>query len=270
MAAAKKIAEEMLPPEPVHGEDVIVIRKWWVASVVAGLIGFALGGVMVYFITASSFERAASVQADALAQQQAAAAAQAAAQAPAAGAAQAQPPAPPARLDNVTDGGNPSLGPSDAKVTVIEFSDFQCPFCKRWRDDTLDALRKQYGDQIRIVYRDFPLTSLHPEAQKAAEAAGCANEQGKFWEFHDLLFANQATLGVDAYKQHAVTLGLNAEQFNACLDGDKYASEVAADVKDGNSYGVSGTPTFFINGVRLVGAQPLAAFQSVIDQELKK
>jgi len=153
---------------------------------------------------------------------------------------------------------------------VIEFSDFQCPFCKRFHDDTYDALRQKYGDKIHFVYRDFPLTSIHPEAMKAAEAADCANEQGKFWEMHDLIFSTQASIGVANSKQLAQQLGLDTDKFNQCLDSDKYAQEIQADLSDGNTYGVSGTPTFFINGVRVVGAQPLAAFTTIIDQELNK
>jgi protein-disulfide isomerase len=130
---------------------------------------------------------------------------------------------------------------------------------------------EQYGDQIRIVYRDFPLTSIHPDAQKAAEAGECADEQGRFWEMHDLIYANQVIgLSVDALVSYAGQVdGLDTEELRECVESGKYAEEVAADLRDGSTYGVSGTPTFFINGYRLVGAQPLAAFTALIDQELQ-
>lgn len=155
-------------------------------------------------------------------------------------------------------------------MTIVEFSDFQCPYCKRFRDQTFDALIEQYGDQIRIVYRDFPLDSIHPEARKAAEAAECADDQGKFWEYHDLVYANQQVtgLGLEALGGFAEELELDMDEFNECLESGKYADEVSADLADGTRYSVTGTPTFFINGVRLVGAQPLAAFTAIIDQEL--
>jgi protein-disulfide isomerase len=165
--------------------------------------------------------------------------------------------------------GDPQIGPDDAKVTIVEFSDFQCFYCKRFRDTTLDALVEKYGDNIRFVYRDYPLP-MHPQAQAAAEAAECANEQGKFWEMHDLLFANQEVLSDDAYAGFAGQLGLNTQQFGDCLSNHKYAGEVAADQQDANAYGVSGAPAFFVNEQMVVGAQPLSVFESLVDQELNK
>jgi protein-disulfide isomerase len=168
---------------------------------------------------------------------------------------------------SVKTDGDPQIGPDNAKVTIVEFSDFQCPYCKRFRDETLNVLVEKYGDDIRFVYRDYPLPS-HPQAQKAAEAAECADEQGKFWEMHDLLYSNQESLSDDLYTVFAAQLGLDTQKFNDCLSSNKYAEEVAADLQDGQAYGVTGTPTFFVNGQVLVGAQPVSAFEALIDQEL--
>jgi protein-disulfide isomerase len=163
---------------------------------------------------------------------------------------------------------DPARGPEDAAVTIIEFSDFQCPYCGRFFQQTLPQLMQQYGDRIRFVYRDFPLDQIHPNARNAAIAAECADDQGRFWEYHDLLFSNQQALGVPDLKRYAEQLGLDADAFAECLDSQKYNEEVSADLRDGIQAGVSGTPTFFINGRRVVGAQPLQTFQTIIDQAL--
>jgi protein-disulfide isomerase len=124
-----------------------------------------------------------------------------------------------------------------------------------------------YGNRIRFVYRHYPLPN-HPRARPAAEAAQCAHEQGKFWEYHDRLFENQALLGDEDLKQHAARLGLDAAQFNACYDSQKYKADVDTDIRAGNEAGVSGTPAFYINGRMLSGAQPFEAFKRIIDEEL--
>lgn len=167
---------------------------------------------------------------------------------------------------------DPFLGNEEAPVTVIEFSDFECPFCKRFHNSTLDQLISDYVDtgKIKFVYRDFPLTSIHPNAQKAAEAAECADDQGKFWKMHDLLFDRSPALSEDKLTNYAEELGLNVEQFQDCLASGKYADEVGKDFADGLAAGVNGTPTFFINGERLIGAQPFSAFQAIIDKQLEK
>jgi protein-disulfide isomerase len=162
----------------------------------------------------------------------------------------------------------PVRGPATAPVTIVEFSDFQCPYCGRLIP-TLDQVKAKYGDKVRIVFRQFPLP-MHPNAQKAAEASLCANEQGKFWEMHDAMFKNQQELAVDNLKSKAAALGIKADSFNQCLDSGKYASKVQEDQKAGSAAGVNGTPAMFINGRFLNGAVPLEQITSVIDDELKR
>lgn len=168
----------------------------------------------------------------------------------------------------VDEANNPSFGPADAPITIIEFSDYECPFCTRWHAEVWPKLQQTYGDKIRLVYRDFPLYSIHPNAGAAAEAANCANEQGKFWEYHDLLFQASDGLGRQAYETYASQVNLDVEGFKACLDEKRYAEEVTADFEFARQLGVQSTPTFFINGVALIGAQPFEVFQEVIDLEL--
>ena len=166
---------------------------------------------------------------------------------------------------------DPVKGSESAPVTIIEFSEYECPFCKRFFDQTFSQIEENYikTGKVRYVFRDFPL-GFHQYAQKAAEAAECADEQGKFWQYHDKLFENQDALGIDSLKQYAKELSLNAVKFNNCLDSGKMASEVEKDLSDGLEYGVEGTPMFFINGVGLSGAQPYSAFEQIIEQELDK
>jgi protein-disulfide isomerase len=162
----------------------------------------------------------------------------------------------------------PAKGPEGAPVTIVEFSDFQCPFCSRAKT-TVDDVVKQYGDKVRLVFRHFPL-SFHQEAPKAAEASACAADQNKFWEYHDKLFANQAALKVDDLKKAAADLGLDTARFNECLDSGKKAELVKKDTTDGEKAGVTGTPAFFINGIVLSGAVPAEEFKAIIDAELSK
>ena len=183
-----------------------------------------------------------------------------------------------AKVD-VKQGQLPPLGNKNAKVTIVEFTDFQCPFCKRFFDDALVSIKKEYIDtgKAKLAIRHFPLTAIHPNAFAAGEASECANEQGKFWEYHDLLFKDQtkweSQTGNDAkntFISSAEGLGLNSGVFTSCLSSGKYKANVDKDLSDGQTAGVSGTPTFYINGQQLVGAQPLASFKTVIDQELSK
>jgi protein-disulfide isomerase len=175
----------------------------------------------------------------------------------------------PPRLEVEIETTDPSLGRTSAPVTLIEFSDFQCPFCQRVAP-TLKKLRETYGDKVRIVWKDFPLTQIHPQAFKAGEAAHCAGDQGKYWEYHDRLFANQQSLQPDDLKKHATDLGLDAAAFNACLDTSKYGERVRNGVAQGQRLGVNSTPTIYINGRMLSGAQPYETFVSVIDEELSR
>lgn len=162
----------------------------------------------------------------------------------------------------------PAKGPANAPVTIVEFSDFQCPFCSRLTP-TLAEVEKKYGDKIRLVFRQYPLP-FHQNAQKAAEASLCAADQGKFWELHDAMFGNQGELGVDQLKAKAASLGLNADKFNKCLDSGEKAAAIQADVKAGSAAGVSGTPAMFINGRFINGAVPIDNITTVIDDELRR
>jgi protein-disulfide isomerase len=174
----------------------------------------------------------------------------------------------PLRID-VDDVGAPAKGPKDAPVTIVEFSDFQCPFCSRVVP-TLDRLKDSYGDKVRLVFRQFPLHSLHPDAQKAAEASLCAHDQDKFWEMHDAMFADQQGLGLDQLKAKAAELELDGEVFAECLESSRYADRVAADLEAGTNAGVSGTPAMFINGRFLSGAQPYEQIAAIVDDELRR
>lgn len=162
----------------------------------------------------------------------------------------------------------PAKGVPGAPVTIVEFSDFECPYCSRLIP-TLEEVMQKYGNQVRLVFRQFPL-SIHPDAPKAAEAALCANEQGKFWEMHDAMFHDQKGLAVDGLKAKAVTLGLKADQFNQCLDSGKFAAAVKADMEAGEAVGVNSTPAMFINGRFVLGAVPMEQITTVIDDELQR
>lgn len=180
------------------------------------------------------------------------------------------PPAPKIDFAKLPDD-DPVAGKADAKVTIVEFSDFQCPFCGKFYNDAYQQLKKDYIDtgKVKLVYRDFPL-GFHPEAQKAAEAGECADDQGKFWQMHDKIFSNQSTMSVDGYKKWAKELGLDSAKFNQCLDSGTKASEVQKDESDGQAAGIGGTPSFFINEKLVVGAQPYSVFKAAIDAELAK
>jgi protein-disulfide isomerase len=160
----------------------------------------------------------------------------------------------------------PSRGPAAAPVTIVEFSDFECPYCSR-AEETVSEVMRVYGDKIRLVYRDLPLPN-HKNAPKAAEAAHCAGEQGKYWEMHAKLFANQRALEVPALKGYAKDLKLDQAKFDKCLDSGATAAIVEENRKVGNEAGVNGTPAFFVNGVLISGAQPFDAFKEIIDAEL--
>jgi predicted DsbA family dithiol-disulfide isomerase/Skp family chaperone for outer membrane proteins len=165
--------------------------------------------------------------------------------------------------------GFPTKGPANAPVTIVEFSDFECPYCGGLFP-TLQQVEKNYAQQIRIVYRQFPLANIHPHAQKAAEASLCANDQKKFWEMHDSMFGNQKELSMADLKQRAVDLKMDAQAFNTCLDSGKYVAAIQADIQEGARNGVNGTPALFINGRFLSGNQPYAEIKELIDDELQR
>jgi protein-disulfide isomerase len=158
-------------------------------------------------------------------------------------------------------------GEPSAPVTIIEFSDFQCPYCRK-AHATLKELLSKYEGRVRLAYRDFPLSQVHPQAHRAAEAARCAGEQGKFWAYHDLLFDSPARWSDEDFSKAARTVGLDVPQFQACLSGGKFRSQVDEDLKEGTLAGVDATPGFFINGTFLSGSQPLATFEEIVDAEL--
>jgi protein-disulfide isomerase len=168
----------------------------------------------------------------------------------------------------VSIGKAPAKGPAGASIEIIEFSDFQCPFCQK-ANAIVDQVLKAYGDRIRFAYRHFPLPN-HPDARPAAEASQCAADQDKFWPYHDRLFANTTRLAPADLKQHAADLGLDAAAFNACVDSRKYSADVQADIEAGVEAGVDATPAFFINGRMVSGAQPFDVFKRVIDEELAR
>ena len=173
--------------------------------------------------------------------------------------------------------GAPDLGEKTAKVTMVEFSDYQCPFCGRYATQTMAQVIDEYvkTGKVHYVFRNFPLEQIHANAEKAAEAAACAGDQGKYWEAHDRFFKNQSALDAKEMKGHAVVLGLDPEKFQQCLDTGKYAAKVKADLAEGQKYNVRGTPAFFfgtevkdskLHAVKfLSGAQPIDKFKEVID-----
>lgn len=192
-----------------------------------------------------------------------------------AGTQETAPAAQPGQKVDVEIGHLPTLGNKDAKVTMIEFSDFQCPFCRSFWRDTLPQIKKEYIDtgKVRFAYRHLPL-DFHAGAVPAAEASECANEQGKFWEMHDKIFEEQDKQGTgtiqfttDDVKKWAKGIGLNLD---SCLDSKKYSNNVTDDLKEAQRIGANGTPTFVINGQVAVGAQPFESFKAIIDAELTK
>lgn len=174
----------------------------------------------------------------------------------------------PLRTD-VAVAGHPSRGPEQASVTIVEFSEFQCPFCKSFAA-TLDRVMKEFASDARLVFRQFPLAEIHPMAEKAGEASLCAQEQGKFWQLHDLMFKDQANLKVEDLKTKAAGLGLDRAAFNACLDSGKYAQRIQQDMREGAVAGASGVPSAFINGRFLNGARPYEEVAAIIKEELQK
>jgi len=176
---------------------------------------------------------------------------------------------PPIQRIEVSVQGAPVKGGEKAPVTIVEFSDFHCPFCKRVVP-TLAQLESKYGEKIKLVFRDFPIESLHPSVSKAHEAARCADEQGKFWAYHDKLFAGPANSSPELLNRFAKEVGLEAAAFETCLSSGKHQGVIKKDIEEGRRLGVTGTPAFFINGRLFTGAQPFEAFARVIDEELAR
>ncbi len=174
----------------------------------------------------------------------------------------------------ISEGGAVVKGKEDAPLTIVEFSEYQCPFCARYVEDAYLQIWEEYGDQIRYIFRDFPL-SFHQHAQTMAEGARCAGDQDQYWEMHDLLFEKNAEWSVEEdvstlLAGYTSQLGLDVKEFNNCLDSGKYTQAVKDDFALGQSVGVSGTPTFFINGQQLIGAQPFEAFKTIIEEALNQ
>jgi protein-disulfide isomerase len=164
--------------------------------------------------------------------------------------------------------GFPSRGPAEAPVTIVEFSDFECPYCAQLVG-TLERVRADFPESVRLVFRQFPLNNIHRNAQKAAEASLCASEQGKFWEMHDLLFKNQGRLEKNHLLEYAGTAELDVDEFHACLDADRHAASVVEDIKAGVAAGVGGTPALFVNGRPLAGAATFDDIVLLVREELK-
>jgi protein-disulfide isomerase len=217
------------------------MRKPLVVNIIVGVVGIIIGAGIMYVMTRSPGQGGAAASSTTA-----------------------------VHIDYVNVGKLPPQGSPDAKVKIVEFADFQCPYCKKWNDTTAPALKEKYGDKIVIYFRHYPLTSIHPQAMDGAVAAECAAEQNKFWEMHDGLFETQDAINLHNSQALAGKLGLDMTKFNSCMANNPGQANINADVLDGVSYGVAGTPTFLINGVRLLGALPLERFTAVIDQELAK
>ncbi len=174
----------------------------------------------------------------------------------------------PPRVEPVIEAYNPTRGPVDAPVTLVEYTDFQCPYCGR-AQETLEQIHERYGDSVRFVFKNLPL-AMHQQSRFAAQAALCAGDQGAFWPLHDWLFANHTAINREAVTEQVEGLGLDLDEFNACIDEGRHLSEIDADSKEANSFGITGTPGFVINGRLITGAQPLENFVTIIDDELRR
>lgn len=254
-----------------NDDELLVVKKWHLYVVVASVLSFIAGmtvrslllGPVPYYVVAEA--PTGSTSAAPTSAQVGERPTSAAALSPT-----AEQPSPTVGIVEVSADDDPALGPPDAEVVIVEFLDFQCGYCGRFATETLYQILDTYGDEIRFVSRDFPLTSIHTHAQKAAEAAQCAHEQGNYWEYHDLLLRNQQALTIDSLQGYAEQLGLDMMSFDECLESGRYTTEVQQDLADGETYGVTGTPTFFVNGRLLVGAKPFSAFQAAIEEELTR
>lgn len=225
-------------------EDSPPPRRSSLTLVLVLVVGFAAGLAVGYFSWGQNSAKAAEVESVAAPKAESA----------------------PTRF-NVPVGTAPIWGPSDAPVTIIEFSDYECPYCKKWEAEVWPQLQQAYPNKIRLVYKDFPLSQIHPNASPAAMAARCAGDQNKYWQYHDQVFT-VSSLSQQALDSIAAQVGLDTKTWKDCIAANKYKTEIETDYSYGTQLGISGTPTFFINGLPLVGAQPYSAFKKVIDQEL--
>jgi protein-disulfide isomerase len=176
---------------------------------------------------------------------------------------------PPVYRADVSVAGAPAKGPETAQITIVKFEDFQCPFCKQAQPAFTDILNR-YNGKVRLVHKDLPLDSIHPAARQASEAARCAHDQGKFWVLHDKLYEHAPKHTIDDLRLYAKQVGLNQSSFEQCLSSGKYRAAVQKDVSEGAQLGITGTPTFFINGRELSGAQSVEAIAQIIDEELAR
>jgi len=165
--------------------------------------------------------------------------------------------------------GAPSKGSEKSEVTIVKFEDFQCPYCKAFQPNFQEVL-KRYDGKVRLVHKDLPLDQIHPQARQAAEAARCADDEGKFWEYHDKLYASSPNAAPEDLRLYAKDLGLKQDLFDQCLSSGKYKAAIQKDVNEGASLGLTGTPTFFINGRELSGAQSVQVISQIIDEELSR
>jgi protein-disulfide isomerase len=246
------IEEEQMMPD---ADETITFKRSHFYSVLV-VLAFAVG-ILVGYV---AWGRDAAVTA-------AAPAPAAAAQQPSGQVAEAPTAQPQFTRYDIPTEGYPSLGPDDAPITIVEFSDYQCPFCRRFHDETYQALLDAYPGQIRFVYRNLPLTSIHPDAMPSAVASLCANDQNAYWDFHEKLFSSE-NLDEATFIQYATDLSLNVDEFTACLSSGKHDEFIQQDMNFALDLGVQSTPTFFVNGLAIVGAQPLSNFQQLIDKEI--
>jgi protein-disulfide isomerase len=258
------------PKNSPRQDDVIVLSQSTVYYFLTALVFFVAGFSVSWVVSAARNDTALRELSD-MKGAVASAASEAVKSALANGGsiAQAQPQPTARPPQDIVLGNSPVWGPENAKVTIVEFTDFQCPFCERFYSDTYTLIRRNYKDQVRFVFKHYPISSLHPDAMNAHLASECAREQGKFWEYHDIMFENQINLSRASLITYATTVGVqNADQFATCLDTQKYQSVVDSDLQAGSGYGVGGTPTFFINGTFVEGAQPYRVFEAAINQAL--
>ena len=254
-------AEEPSTPIVVEAADNTVTFKRSHLYVVLLPLAFVAGLTFGYIFWGRDLPTESSESAAAAVQQEA--------EQPAAAANAAEEEVPPEfRRYDVPEDDDPVFGPAEAPITIIEFSDYECPFCRKWHIEVWPELQASYGDQIRLVYRDFPLTNIHDNAVSAAAAANCALEQDMYWPFSEKLFSMEYNLGRTAYQTYAEELGLDMELFNECLESGRYVAEVEGDFEYATGLGIRSTPTFFVNGIPVVGAQPFEVFKSLIDKEL--